>query len=193
MNKTMNDKTKHKKKQQGATLAMGLVLLLIMTLIGVTSMKTTALQEKMAGSLRNKALALSGVESALREGESYLWNYFSTSNGVALVADTQATFGVFSWEAPDALAFRSSKRWVDIGTEFRHNLTDVGSASLKKNPRFIIEEAIQGEDVGLAEFGDDGYGTSAGILKTYRVTARSMSGDGKITEIAESIFTTRTK
>lgn len=189
---SMNYKKKYKNKQQGATLAIGLILLLIMTLIGVTAMKTTALQEKMAGGLRNKALAEGGVESALREGESYLWNYFSTSNGVALVADEIASFGVYSWEAPNALAFRNARKWVNIGTEYQHDLTDVGSASLKERPRFIIEEAVQG-DVGLAEFGDDGYGSSAGILKTFRVTARSMSGDGKITEVAESIFTTRTK
>ena len=188
----MRYKTNNKTRQQGATLVMGMVLILIMTLIGVTAMKTTALQEKMAGSLRNKTLAEGGAESALREGESYLWNYFSTSNGLSLVADEIASFGVYTWEAPNAVAFRNQRKWVDVGTEYKHNLTDVGTASLKKKPRFIIEETIQG-DVGLAEFGDDGYGSSAGILKTYRVTARSMSGDGKITEVAESIYTTRTK
>lgn len=186
----------HKRKQKGATLVMGLMLLLVMTLIGVTAMKTTALEEKMASGLRNKVLAEGGTESALREAESYLWNYFATSNGVALVADEDATFGVYTWEAPDALSFRNSKDWTWDGTEFRYDLTSdsLGMAKLKYRPRFIIEEIVNGIGyAGLAEFGDDGYGASAGVLRTYRITARSVSGDGNIVEMSESVFSTRTK
>lgn len=192
-----NNNTKqlsNKTKQTGATLATGLVLLLIMTMIGVTAMKTTALEEKMAASLRNKILAEGGAESALREAESYLWNYFAESNGVALVADESATFGVYSWEAPDAVEFRQTRDWVEQGTEHEYDFTVAEHAQLKEKPRYIIEEIVNGTGyAGLAEFGDDGYGASAGILRTYRVTARSYSGDGNIIEIAESVFSTRTK
>lgn len=192
----MNNSLIHRKNQKGATLVMGLMLLLVMTLIGVTAMKTTALEEKMASGLRNKVLAEGGTESALREAESYLWNYFATSNGVALVADENATFGVYTWEAPSALSFRSTKDWTWDGTEHSFDLasTSLGMASLKYRPRYIIEEIVNGTGyAGLAEFGDDGYGASAGILRTYRITARSVSGDGKIVEMAESVFSTRTK
>lgn len=196
-----------KSKQIGATLAIGLIILLIMTLIGITALKTTALQEKMAGGLHNKVLADSGVESALREAEDFLWNYYQTSNGVPLIADESASVGVYSWNAPNALAFRTSKEWIDAGTEYgndnSHTLSGTGvnvSARLKKEPRYIIEEIQESGSGGSrsvgAEFGEtdisSGYGESSGLLRSFRITARSLSGDGKITAMAESVFTTRT-
>lgn len=180
-------------KQQGATLIMGLILMLILTLIGVTSMKNTALEEKMAASLRNKTLSESGAESALREAEDFLWNYYSTSNGLALVADETGTFGVYLLGAADAVNFRASREWSNLGTAHQFDFTGEGDAKLKENPRFIIEEISAGAGfVGLAEFGDDGYGGSAGLLRNYRITAKAMSGDGKIIDMVESVFSTRT-
>ena len=179
--------------QQGATLVMGLILMLILTFIGVTSMKNTALEEKMAASLRNKTQSESGAESALRDAEDYLWNYYATSNGLSLVADEQGTFGVYVFGAPDALAFRASREWSDLGTEYSEDFTAEGDAKLQKNPRFIIEEISAGAGfVGLAEFGDDGYAGSAGLLRNYRITARAVSGDGKTIDMVESVFSTRT-
>lgn len=180
-------------QQQGATLVVGLILMLIMTFIGLTSMKNTALEEKMAASLRNKSLAEGGAESALRAAEDFLWNYYATSNGLALIADESGTFGVYTLGAPDAVSFRSSREWSALGTEHEFNFTSDEDSRLEKNPRFIIEEISGGAGfVGLAEFGDDGYGGSAGLLRNYRITAKSVSGDGKIIEVVESVFSTRT-
>ena len=63
-----------RKHQQGAALAIGLILLLIITLSGYVSMKGTILQEKMAIGLHNRALSNNGANSALRGGESFLYN-----------------------------------------------------------------------------------------------------------------------
>ncbi|MFC3195067.1 PilX N-terminal domain-containing pilus assembly protein [Marinicella sediminis] len=181
------------KQQQGATLVVGMILMLIMTFIGLTSMKNTALEEKMAASLRNKSLSEGGAESALRAAEDFLWNYYATSNGLALVADETGTFGVYTLGAPDAQAFRSGREWSTLGTEHDYDFTSAEDAFLQKNPRYIIEEISGGAGfVGLAEFGDDGYGGSAGLLRNYRITAKSVSGDGKIIEVVESVFSTRT-
>ena len=192
-------KTKYS-RQQGATLVVGLILLLIMTLIGVTAMKSTALEEKMAGTLRNKVLAQGGVESALREAESFLWGYFADSNGLELIADENGTFGVYTLDAPQALNFRQSERWVSAGTEHPYDFTDAtGNASLSTNPRYIIEEINTGTDGNFFAPPTFGYGGgsgsdgNSGILRVFRITARSVSGDGKIIEKAESVFSTRTK
>jgi len=185
--------------QSGATLVVGLILLLVMTLIGVTSMKSTALEEKMAASLRNKVLAEGGVESALREAENFLWSYFADSNGLELVADENATFGVYTLDTPTALDFRQSKQWLNVGTEHSHNFTDIGNASLFKNPRYIIEEINVGTNGAFFAPPTFGYGGgsgsdgNSGVLRIFRITARSYSGDGKIIEKAESVFSTRTK
>ena len=192
--------TLNKNYQSGATLVIGLMLLLVMTLIGVTSMKTTSLQEKMAGSLRNNILAQGGVESALRHAENFLWSYFADSNGLELTADVNATFGVYTLDAPKALLFRQSKQWVDIGTEHSYNFTTAtGNASLASRPRYVIEEINTGVDGVFFAPPTFGYGGgsgsdgNSGILRIFRITARSFSGDGKIIAKAESVFSTRTK
>ena len=58
--------------QSGAVLIVSLIMLLLLTLIGVTAMQTTSLEEKMAGNLRDKNLAFQAAESALRAAENSL-------------------------------------------------------------------------------------------------------------------------
>ena len=66
------DRTTSRRTQSGMALITGLVFLVLMTIIGVTAMQTTMLEEKMAGNLRSENLAFQAGEAALRAGESYL-------------------------------------------------------------------------------------------------------------------------
>jgi type IV pilus assembly protein PilX len=58
--------------QSGAVLVVSLIMLLLLTIIGVTSMQTTSLEEKMAGNMRDKNLAFQAAESALSAAEASL-------------------------------------------------------------------------------------------------------------------------
>lgn len=58
--------------ERGAALVVSLVLLLVVTILGVTSMRTTTLQERMAGNTRDRHLAFQAGEAALRAGEQWL-------------------------------------------------------------------------------------------------------------------------
>ena len=60
------------RKQNGITLIVGLILLLVMTMLGLTAIQVTTQQERMAGNLRDRNIAFQAAESALREGESAL-------------------------------------------------------------------------------------------------------------------------
>lgn len=59
-----------KHRQQGAALIVGLIMLLLLTLIGVAGMRDTLLQEKMAGNMLDREVALQAAESALRAAEA---------------------------------------------------------------------------------------------------------------------------
>jgi type IV pilus assembly protein PilX len=50
-------------------LIIGLIMMLILTMIGLTGMQTTTQQEKMSGNLRDRNVAFQAAELALREGE----------------------------------------------------------------------------------------------------------------------------
>lgn len=56
-------------QQRGAVLGVVLILLLVMTVLGLASMRSTLLQERMSASLRDRSLSFQAAEAALRQGE----------------------------------------------------------------------------------------------------------------------------
>ena len=68
-----------------------MVMLLAMTVLGVTAMRNTTLQERMAGNLRDSNLAFQAAERALREGEKFLRSPtippFTGANGLLTMQD----------------------------------------------------------------------------------------------------------
>lgn len=60
---------KLKQRQRGATLIVGLIFLVALTLLGVMAMKSTLLQERMAGGSRDRSLAFQAAEAALRDAK----------------------------------------------------------------------------------------------------------------------------
>lgn len=58
--------------QRGAALAVGLIMLLTLTLIGMASMQSSIMQEKMTGNSRDLGIAFQSGEHALRVGERWL-------------------------------------------------------------------------------------------------------------------------
>ena len=61
-----------RRAQGGAALIVSLVFLLILTIISVASLQTATLQERMAGNLKDNAIAFQAAEAALRSAESVL-------------------------------------------------------------------------------------------------------------------------
>lgn len=84
-----------KKDQGGAILIVALVMLLLLTIIGLSSIRGTTMQERMAGNSRDESLAFQASETAMRQAESviraqtrtYWQNYTATpawAGGTAL-------------------------------------------------------------------------------------------------------------
>ena len=59
-------------REQGSTLIVALVMLLLISLIAVGSMQDTILQERMASNTEDRSMAFEGAEAALRAGEADL-------------------------------------------------------------------------------------------------------------------------
>jgi type IV pilus assembly protein PilX len=59
-----------RRRQQGAALFVGLILLILMALIGLAAMQSTLLQERMAGNFRILNQAFQNAEATLRLAES---------------------------------------------------------------------------------------------------------------------------
>lgn len=59
-----------RQQQRGMALLVSLVFLLLLTLIGISSMQSATLQEKMAGSVTLRNTSFQTAEAALRMGEN---------------------------------------------------------------------------------------------------------------------------
>lgn len=200
----------NRKHQQGAALAVGLILLLIITLMGYTGMKGTILQDKMAAGLKNRSLAQSGAQSALRAGEQYLYNLVETTNGVVIEGTAAGSLsriyslynnpGVPSSGLNNTVEAFKSNDWSTAGTEPAHNYVSasvLGSA-LSVQPEFMIQHIRgttgggAGGSGGTVEFGNYGAGGGSGSSpqqSTFLITAKSRSGDGKSFAMMESVYT----
>jgi len=60
--------------QQGGVLIVSLILLLILTIVGVSGMKMTSLEERMSGNYKDHEMAFQAAEAALVEAENFIEN-----------------------------------------------------------------------------------------------------------------------
>jgi type IV pilus assembly protein PilX len=58
--------------QRGAVLIFGMLVLLVVSIIGISGQQGTLLQERMAGNMRQNNIALQAAEAALQAGLSYV-------------------------------------------------------------------------------------------------------------------------
>ncbi len=61
-------------KERGTALIFALVMLLLLTLLGITAVTTSSLQEKMAGNMRDQYMAQQAGDSILRDGQAWVVN-----------------------------------------------------------------------------------------------------------------------
>lgn len=60
------------RSQRGVVLPIVMILMVILGVLAVSGMDDTAMQERMAGNLRDREIAFQAAESALREGETWV-------------------------------------------------------------------------------------------------------------------------
>lgn len=71
-------------RQQGAVLFVALIMLLLLSVIGVTGMRSATMAERMTGNMKERYRSFQVAEMALREGE----NDIESGAGAALPDDT---------------------------------------------------------------------------------------------------------
>ncbi len=64
----------HPDNQRGWVLVVGLVVLVMLTILAMALMKTTRLEEKMAGATREMNLSFQAAETVLRGAETFVEN-----------------------------------------------------------------------------------------------------------------------
>jgi len=183
-------------RQNGAVLAMALVFLLLLTIIGISAITTTTLQEKMSGNMLDRNLSFQAAEAALRDGERHVDNAITDTTAFSLTCvnglcepalATAATLNISVWDSGLVDWGSSSTTSIQFGS-----ITGTTPLpGLAAQPRYIIERLTEklnapGGTTGAQIVNTGGYSGSTNKETTnlsssgrfYRVTARATGRTG---------------
>jgi type IV pilus assembly protein PilX len=130
-----------RRAQQGVTLIITLVMLVVITLITISSMRSTTMNERMAGNARDRQRAFQAAEAAVRSCLSQLDanTYTGTKSSPAAAGSTPV------WEV--------DSNWTDTTS----TAVSVTGLTLNANPRCLVETLgalgsyrVTGRAVGLS-------------------------------------------
>lgn len=170
-------------QQQGMVLVIALVLLLVLTLLGVSGINQALLQERMAGSAQLTHRALQAAEAGLRDGEKDVAQnilpttvfYTNCANGLCQPAQN----GEHVWQS-DLIDWAAGNNVIIYG----QNTGASELAGLAKQPRYIIERLhVVERNTGLKhglELTNQG--------EWFRITAMGYGPYGRIEAMVQSVY-----
>jgi type IV pilus assembly protein PilX len=177
-----------KNKQQGVALAIGMILLLTISVIGITSMKSALLEDKMAASLKNRELSDAAAQSMLVAGEYWIFKYFKENNSAAFTSSCEFCYETRSI---DAFLFRTEKGFSNGYVSPQGNsINSAFGGVLAEEPRFYIEflNGSNGDYGSVTGEAEDGYNGFKRELKIFRVIAKATDSTGHMYSGYESTF-----
>ncbi len=176
--------TPHTTKQTGAALIVSLIILVLMTLLGLSSIRTSSLEEKMTTNLRDQELAFQAAEIALRDAEKRI---------SALVAEPIATQdgsneNTWATNAMDSTPSNATPWWMERDEAWwnANGVASVNVANVATPPRYVIEKLVFDKDSEIV-------GSNSPIegLIYYRITARGTGGSDQARVLLQSTVVKR--
>lgn len=168
-------------RQSGAALIVALIMLVVMTLLGVTIARMTTLQERMAGNLRNKSIAFEAAETTLREGEQWVQDQVGGERPKA-IDPAVCSAKPCDVLTPDSLDPLDPPTW-DPGDDVR---TGTQVAESYAAPQFFIEQRQVVRDAL-----NIGQSTDENARIYYRTTGRAVGGNTTAVSILRSEYAAR--
>ena len=163
--------------QRGTALVMTLVILLLLTMLGITAINTSTLEERMAGNTKDQNLSFQAAETALRAAENWV-----QSTTAATQLNTNNASGIY-----DSTIAAATDLWDVIDWSSTNNLVAYpnlpggpavtgGLNEVNDQPKYIIEK-INIEPL------------SPGTRITVRITARGTGASDTTVSMVQSTYT----
>lgn len=175
------------RNQRGAVLIFCLVFLAVLTVMGVSGMESTVLEERMSGNMRDHSLAFQAAESALKNAEAWLvlqdtLPVTSTDGSTAVWAGNSLVSGLgdeeYWWDDSSV----NSGWWGTNGDDL-NGTADV--ADVASQPVYVIEQ-YRTVDTGQSIAIGGGEVTVPRIF--HRITARGVGINSTTDAVLQSTF-----
>ena len=167
-------------QQHGSVLIISLVIMIVLTILGVSGMQTSLLEEKMAGNLRDSQLAFQAAEATLKQAEQF-------------IDDNVVSIANFDDDGSDGLYDKSTERpWENINWDESDSIefTDFDTSySINTPPRFIVQHLVsQQSNIDELNLDNYGQGTGAGRVEMFLITARATGNSGNSVVTLQSTY-----
>ncbi len=161
-------------------LVVALVLLVLMTLVGLTAMRGVTLEERMTSNTYDRSLSFQAAEAALREAEVLV-----NTNRPTPAALSGCVNGICGSPNPADV-----ERWLDPALPVPpnpggwHAAATLTHGAIALTPQYIVEY------LGDTFPCQPGNPASTNDCKRYRITAQSAPGVGRSVVMLQSVFAT---
>lgn len=173
-----------KRQQSGIALFLSLVMLLILTMLGVSSVQTTSMQERMSRNALDSNLAFQSTESALHDGEDYIEDQINSL--VPFQAANAEDNGFYIQKGPTETPNWHSIDW-QAANGFREADTNVPGVA--EQPKYILEHVrtiVSDQDrLNLDNIGQD---TGSGRTQIFRITVLGTGGTSTAQAMIQSTY-----
>ena len=142
--------------QSGVVLIVSLFMLLLITLIGLSGMQSTALEEKMASNNRDQNIAFQAAEAALRAGEQFI-----NTNNIGIFTTNPINANGLHLESEN-LNYKSAATWGNSESAVFPGTIPLVAAQ----PRYYIEY-LSAADFRVTARGTGRQSTSQVFLRSY--------------------------
>ena len=183
MNRKANVRCRHtSRNERGIVLFVSLILLLILTLLGVTVARMQTGEERMAQNDHNHQIALQSAEAALRYVEVELkkgtyTQFAQNANGQYwFLAANGSVVDTLNWSAPAP------------GTVLPYAGPAIAAMPLSAVPVFLIEKMPTVACTKGCGLNEQGYNKNTGQGGVYRVTTHGYGGDATSGATLQAIF-----
>lgn len=159
----------HFKKQQGSVLPVSLFILLVLTIIGATSLNDTVMEEKMASNFQNSNIAFQAAESSVNRALSLLDNNLILS---AEMAQETANRTGNNPQWPTTTPYTMDRFVADPNSEIpqAHSSTDLNSTI-----RYVGTDLMPAAGCSIVERGNSCMGKVVEIVGTGTITGSTVS------------------
>jgi type IV pilus assembly protein PilX len=176
--------SKYRVNQRGITLVVVLIFMVVLTLLGITGMRTARLQEQMAGARHERVASLAASHAALADGRDFVFSAIDPTAASSKIQSVNEYIGsvgegwtIKQWVLADTDWISGPyAQTLGTGSGINYTMLRTNGAAVARNPTYIVQEMVP-QAIN--------YGSP---VPAYRVTSRGEGGNPDNAAYLQSIY-----
>lgn len=184
-------------RQSGMSLFPAMMFLLVLSVIGVSALNSTLMQEKMVSNTKDANLAFQAAEAGLRDAEADIARNISTNTVFTSACVAGLCTPPSTWPSPTSADISKVIDWTNTGlTRTYGSQTAVPSLpDVAAQPKYVIERLSPPPGLPVGPGGSVGLGCGAACVHSggfgYRLTVLATGARPETRVVLQSTYIVR--